>query len=175
MPYCLGAALDGRLQTAVCQAGIVRCACQHAVGLTPRADSVFNYCPAERVAVAKEPAGSQGMEQRGDIGLHPQSTKGGFGGGGSVRRNSFGEGRASAPSAAKRFAKVTPQEFAARRWMDAFQVNARRTGGPAHAQWNCNISGCLPRSCSGKHPDHDKQTSSGQGSAKACAGVVGCL
>ena len=55
----------------------------------------------------------------------PQSTKGGFGGGGSVRRNSFGEARPSAPSAAKRFAKVTPQEFAARRWIDAFQVRAR--------------------------------------------------
>ena len=57
-----------------------------------------------------------------------QSTKGGFGGGGSVRRNSFGEARPSAPSAAKRFAKVTPQEFAARRWIDAFQVRARRPG-----------------------------------------------
>ena len=50
-----------------------------------------------------------------------QSAKGG-GFGGSVRRSSFGEGRASA-SAAKRFAKVTPQEFAARRWIDCFQVD----------------------------------------------------
>ncbi len=36
-----------------------------------------------------------------------------------MRRNSFGEGRASL-SAAKRFAKVTPQEYAARRWIDGF-------------------------------------------------------